>query len=104
MCVSLQSTATGAHGSRGASAQLPAAAARGLASVSVIIRLRTVGDVLAQETPLSCRAVTLRPVQVGLLSHARFSFCFTPSSLKMCFPRFTRRAAVGQRKHHREHQ
>lgn len=86
MCVSLQLTATGAHGSRGASARLLAAAASGLAFVSVIIRLRTAGDALAQETPLSCRAVTLRPVQVELLSRARFSFCATRSIFQCAVP------------------
>lgn len=85
VCVSLQLTASGAHGSRGGSAPLPAVAARGLASVSVIIRLPATGVGLAQETSLSCPAVTLRPVQVGILSHAAFSFCATRCILKCVF-------------------
>lgn len=72
MCFSLQSTVTGALGSLGASAQLPVVAARGPVPVSVITRLRAAGGVLVQETPLSCHAVTLRPVQVGLLTLALF--------------------------------
>lgn len=87
VCACPQLTATGAHGSRGGSAPLPAVAARGPASDSVTTRLPATGVGLAPETPLSCPAATPRPVQVGLLSRAAFSFCATRRFLQCPLPR-----------------
>lgn len=74
MCVSLQLKVTGAPGSCGGNAPPPAVAGRGLASVSVTIRLLATGADRAQETPLSWPAATLRPVQVRFVPRSMLSF------------------------------
>lgn len=85
MCVPLQLMVTGARGSSGGSALLPAVAEKGLAPVSVIIRLLATGVDRARETPLSCPAVTLRPVQVRLLPPVVLCCVRSSAALKFSF-------------------